>query len=651
MRGSIEQVMIKGKSFERQGNLIEARKLYCSILEAFPSNIRVKKALSKLDENCSSQEFVKHPPKEKINYLLSLLSRGNTQLVIKETEDLKRRFPKSYLPRSLSAAAYKILGNLDEAEKEFQLALELQPDNIDLHNNLGLILTSKGYLNQAIESYKKAIKIKPAHMDAYINMANALNDQNQTQKAILVLKQAISITPSNSSIHYNKAILEKSLGDNEAAISSYQEAIKIKPDFAIAYNNLGSIYREQKKYNDAIHMFRKVIAINPLSDQGFFNLGESYEILNNTQKAFECYSKALEINPNHSGSNLHKGNIYRDNGQLDCAIDTYVKLTEIDPSYAEPHYNKALIDLKMGKWKEGWKGFEYRWKLAELLSEPLVPVSPYWDFRSPGRLLCWAEQGVGDQLMFASCINELRLHCDELVVSCDERLISLFKRSFDKSICFVKQDPHISGDLYDFHIPIGSAYGFLRQSDKSFEDNRKAYLLANSHKREELRKRLASINPGKKIAGISWSSNALKDASKRSIQLADLVNNIPDSFSLVNLQYGDVSHEIMDVEKSTGRSIIQVNDIDNFNDLDDFSAIIQACDIVVSIDNSTVHFAGALGVECHLLLPFSHASDWRWGLNGTPESYSYDKMFLHWQDSSHNWNTCLHGLKKKLIRY
>ena len=347
---------------------------------------------------------------------------------------------------------------------------------------------------------------------------------------------------------------------------------------------------------------------------------------------------------------LHKGNIYRDNGQLDCAIDTYVKLTEIDPSYAEPHYNKALIDLKMGKWKEGWKGFEYRWKLAELLSEPLVPVSPYWDFRSPGRLLCWAEQGVGDQLMFASCINELRLHCDELVVSCDERLISLFKRSFDKSICFVKQDPHISGDLYDFHIPIGSAYGFLRQSDKSFEDNRKAYLLADSHKKEELRKRLASINPGKKIAGISWSSSALKDASKRTIQLADLVNNIPDSFSLVNLQYGDVSHEIMEVEKSTGRSIIQVNDIDNFNDLDDFSAIIQACDIVVSIDNSTVHFAGALGVECHLLLPFSHATDWRWGLNGTPESYSYDKMFLHWQDSSQNWNTCLHGLKKKLGR-
>ena len=614
MRGSIEQVMIKGKSFERQGNLIEARKLYCSILEAFPSNIRVKKALSKLDENSSSQEFVTHPPKEKINYLLSLLSRGNTQLVIKETEDLKRRFPKSYLPRSLSAAAYKILGNLDEAEKEFQLALELQPDNIDLHNNLGLILTSKGYLNQAIESYKKAIKIKPAHMDAYINMANALNDQNQTQKAILVLKQAISIAPSNSGIHYNKAILEKSLGDNEAAISSYQEAIKIKPDFAIAYNNLGSIYREQKKYNDAISLTKKSLAYDPELIEGYYNLGQ----------------------------------IFREVGNINLSIKNFRKTLELQANFHRSNYCLALIDLKMGKWKEGWEGFEYRWKLAELLSEPLVPVSPYWDFRSSGRLLCWAEQGVGDQLMFASCINELRLHCDELVVSCDERLISLFKRSFDKSICFVKQDPHISGDLYDFHIPIGSAYGFLRQSDKSFEDNRKAYLLANSHKREELRKRLASINPGKKIAGISWSSNALKDASKRTIQLADLVNNIPDSFSLVNLQYGDVSHEIMEVEKSTGRSIIQVNDIDNFNDLDDFSAIIQACDIVVSIDNSTVHFAGALGVECHLLLPFSHASDWRWGLNGTPESYSYDKMSLHWQDSSHNWNTCLRGLKKKL---
>ena len=84
MRGSIEQVMIKGKSFERQGNLIEARKLYSSILEAFPSNIRVKKALSKLDENGSSQEFVKHPPKEKINYLLSFTNepiRANIPIV------------------------------------------------------------------------------------------------------------------------------------------------------------------------------------------------------------------------------------------------------------------------------------------------------------------------------------------------------------------------------------------------------------------------------------------------------------------------------------------------------------------------------------------------------------------------------------------
>ena len=522
----------------------------------------------------------------------------------------------------------------------------------------GIFLSQNGELERGESAFRKGIDLNSESAAIYNNLGNNLKDQRKLNEAIFYYKKALEINPIYSEALNNlgTALVKSGLG--REAIKFFEKAIESKVNFTEAYGNFGIALIKTGDFDKAEKLLKKALRYGKKSASVYMSLGMALREMGKVDEALFYYERGLEGTFDTELQKLiynSMSQVYLDKGCISEVLELCSKALIIDPSYAEPHYNKALIDLKMGKWKEGWKGFEYRWKLRMVKfsdkkssASPLVPVSPYWDFRSPGRLLCWAEQGVGDQLMFASCINELRLHCDELVVSCDERLISLFKRSFDKSICFVKQDPHISGDLYDFHIPIGSAYGFLRQSDKSFEDNRKAYLLANSHKREELRKRLASINPGKKIAGISWSSSALKDASKRSIQLADLVNNIPDSFSLVNLQYGDVSHEIMEVEKSTGRSIIQVNDIDNFNDLDDFSAIIQACDIVVSIDNSTVHFAGALGVECHLLLPFSHASDWRWGLNGTPESYSYDKMFLHWQDSSHNWNTCLHGLKKKL---
>ena len=98
----------------------------------------------------------------------------------------------------------------------------------------------------------------------------------------------------------------------------------------------------------------------------------------------------------------------------------------------------------------------------------------------------------------------------------------------------------------------------------------------------------------------------------------------------------------------TGREVLTINEIDNYDHLDDFCALIKACDLVISIDNSTVHFTGALGQKCHVLLPFSHQSDWRWGLNGASESYQYDNMFLHWQRKPGDWQSCLEDLRKKL---
>jgi len=305
--------------------------------------------------------------------------------------------------------------------------------------------------------------------------------------------------------------------------------------------------------------------------------------------------------------------------------------------------------LKSSEWVKGWRGFEHRWKTASYDTNSLRSVRPLWGGSFVERLYVWAEAGVGDEVMFSSCFNELQSYCDQLIVSCDKRLLSLFERSFNSSIRFVDKDADIDEDLYDAQVPAGTAFGLLRQEDQSFLDNKKPYLTSDSQRCNALREKFNEMNPDAKIVGVSWKSSAFKDAAKRSLDLSELIKEIPNDSLLVNLQYGDVQEELAHLQNTIGRSILQLDDVDNFKDLDGFSSLIQACDQVISIDNSTVHFAGALGVECHILLPYSHVSDWRWGLHGTSKSYSYDNVYLHWQQESNNWSGCLRSLKNYLI--
>ena len=145
---------------------------------------------------------------------------------------------------------------------------------------------------------------------------------------------------------------------------------------------------------------------------------------------------------------------------------------------------------------------------------------------------------------------------------------------------------------------------------------------------------------------MSWLSKNKRVGLRRSIPLVELVAALPEDYFLINLQYGDVINDLREVEINLNRGVSTFNDIDNFSQLELFAALIAACDEIVSIDNSTVHFAGALGKKCHVLLPFS--SDWRWGVQGKRKSYWYDSLSLHWQTEVNNWTDAIQSLQLNL---
>jgi hypothetical protein len=256
--------------------------------------------------------------------------------------------------------------------------------------------------------------------------------------------------------------------------------------------------------------------------------------------------------------------------------------------------------------------------------------------------LVWAEQGIGDEIMFNACLPQIAQQCDRLIVSASKRLIPLFERSFN-DITFVEAHNKIDEALYDLQAPALTALGQCRTSLDDFRATATPYLHADAARADTIKSRLKTLAGGAPIIGISWKSMNEKLGKRRSLDLPALAAAIPPDAFLVSLQYGDVAEEIAALKTTTGRIVHSYDGVDNFRDLDGFAALVSACDQVISIDNSTVHFAGALGIACHILLPFN--PDWRWGLHGTKTSYWYAKTHLHWQPSPNDWQGCIDSLQ------
>ena len=249
--------------------------------------------------------------------------------------------------------------------------------------------------------------------------------------------------------------------------------------------------------------------------------------------------------------------------------------------------------------------------------------------------------------MFSSIIQELHKKCEKLIIQVDERLISLYTRSFPKDISYFSSKEKIPENLYDSHIPMGSLPMYFRNERESFNLSSGAYLTANKTLSKKLRKNIQKDNSDF-IVGIAWSGGSLKGSAPtdKSIQLSEIAPMLSkDGMKLVNLQYGDTSKECRELKNDYGIAIHNISEIDNFNDLDGLAALIEACDHIVTIDGVIAHLAGALGKNCTILLPYS--ANWRWGYE-SEDSYWHSSLRLLRQKRISDWSYPIEKLKIEL---
>ena len=542
--------------------------------------------------------------------------------------------------------AFKGQNKLKEVIEAYKKALAIKPDYADAYNNMGNTLLEQHNLEEAIEAYKKALAIKPNYVDAYYNMGNALKDQGKLEEAIETYNKALAIKPDYVDAYNNMGNALKDQGKLEEAIETYNKALAIKPDYVDAYNNMGNALKDQGKLEEAIEAYNKALAIKPDYVDAYYNMGNVLQDQGKLEEAIEAYNKVLAIKPDYVDAYYNMGNALEEKHNLEEAIEAYNKALAITPDHAEAHYNRGLAFLIAKDFYQGFLQYEWRWKAKKKTF--IQSVKPMWNGEKNQRVLVWGEQGIGDELMFSSIISELYTTSLKILVKCDKRLIPLFKRSFPADIIYFSKDLTVPEDEYDFHIPMGSLPITFRKSLDSFKKSASGFLKYDISKTESIKAQLMH-EYGKKIIGISWkTASPIRSSLSRNIDLVNLVRALDNSNTqLLCLQYGDISDEIEAVKRDFGIEVIQFSDVDNKNDIDGLAALMAACDTVITIDNSTAHLSGALGLTTKLMLPYT--ADWRWGLSGN-SSYWYDTVQLYRQSEVNDWYSVLAQIKLKSPR-
>ena len=506
-------------------------------------------------------------------------------------------------------------GRLEEAKVIYENLLEIVPSHPEVLGNLGTIELQNGNTEVGVAHLKKSISIDPLQFNFLMNLGNGLLDLNNASESFFYYEAARKINSRSTAVFYNRGRALKALKRHQEAIESYESSIRLDAHNYLSYMNLGFIMNEQKRYQEALKNYNRAIEIAPKNYQLFYNRGIVYSNLNLQQLALDDFDEALKLNP----------------------------------AFKQALYIKSFIKLASQSFKDGWHLYENRWQSSEKERYLKTSKPELTDFSVVHKtIFIWAEQGLGDQILYSSLLSDAFKIQNRFYVSLDPRLVPIFKRSFSHidHVTFISIHQKLAESEYDFHIPIGNLGKFFRNSKNDFNLQPASFLKADESQIESLRMKINKNQ--QKICGISWKSKNVEIGLDKSLTLEELLPILSlRNTAFINLQYGDTEQEIEGIKKNQKIEIQSINEIDNFNDIDGLAALISVCDYVVTSSNVTAHIAGALGKETYLLIPFAHGKIWYWGEN-EENTLWYPSIKIYRCINSNSWSQPVKLLGNKL---
>jgi tetratricopeptide (TPR) repeat protein len=531
----------------------------------------------------------------------------------------------------------QIQGKPLEAAACFRQALALRPNLAEAHMNLGNILQSQGKLADAVDSHERALAIKPDFAEACFNRANALQAQGKLDDAVAGYEQALALKPGMPEAHSNLGNTLQAQKRLDDAVASYERALALNPDYAEAHYNLGNARQAQDLLSEAVTCYERALQLKPGLPEAHYNLGNTLQAKDNLEAAAASFERALALRPNYAEARYNLGCVLQQSSRLGEALEQMQIALDLKPDYAQARFGQSLAQIQSGDFAQGWRTYEARWQSIDHDTPMRAYPLPLWAGEKlvSGGLFLWGEQGVGDEIMFAGLIPDTIRTGNRITLDCDPRLKPLFARSFPA--IEVVSSPDCDAN-FAAHLPTGSLPGLFRATEAAFSVSTVPYLKPDPVERDRFR---MQYNDGRRLIGLAWQTRNRKTGRKRSIDLATLTPLFAlPGIRWISLQYGDF--DALEQQAALAQAPLLIDrTVDQLADIDLFASQVAAMDQVLTIDNSTAHLAGALGIPVWLMLPF--AADWRW-LKDRSDSLWYPGMRLFRQPAPGDWPSVLRSI-------
>jgi len=550
-------------------------------------------------------------------------------------------------------AYYCTLGNalmdqekFGDAISMYQKALELQPDLAVAHYNMGNALKKQGRIDEALTRYFKAVALEPNVAEPYYNMGNTFKDLGKTSEAVFCYRKAIELKPDYAEARCNLGLALQEKGDLAEALRHYEKTTQIMPNLIEVWYGMGNVLKEKGELEDAILCFQRVLRLRPDYSGAYNSMGNIFREQRRLEKAVFCYEKAIQLEPGNAAAHNNLGSVFQDQGKIDKAIEKFDQALKLRPEHAETHFNRALVLLVRGDFIEGWKAYEWRFKKPDWKSAyPEHYNIPRWDGScfAGKRLMVHHEQGHGDNFQFIRYLPMVKALGGTVIFESSRPLLRLFQGFPGIDELLERTPANNSSEGVDLYIPLLSLPGIFGTTLEAIP-RKVPYLSADPCEAESWRTRLGDDGGDFKV-GIVWAGNPNhKNDRNRSCALAHFLPlaDIP-GVKLYGLQ-----KEITAGDRASNQGILTDNLGEYLNDFANTAGALEALDLLISVDTSVAHLAGAMGRPVWLLLPF--APDWRWLLH-REDSPWYPTMRLFRQEKPGSWDAVIRRVVKEVNTY
>jgi len=545
----------------------------------------------------------------------------------------------------------------DKAIPIYEAILAIDNMHIQALSHLSIIYLMNKRYEESIDMINRSFEIIKPVVGDYQNLASAYVGLKDYNNAINTYKKIIEIDPNILQIHKFLGDAQIEVADHVGAFNSYRHALKLAPGQFQQLFDYGATLHVLKKHEEALEYLLKAHKLDLGHLECMNKRAACFSAIGDYREAKLIYQKLMALVPDALAPVIDYASCLNFEGKYDEAVKLLKEAIVKKPYNNIAKSNLGCIYLTKKKFKEGWEYYEARIPMRNEIDvmKRYDMLKTFFDIdvgkkelKTNEKIIILQDAGIGDAILSLSMLKEFHKKYRNISVEADYRLVDLFKRSFpDVEFYPFRENRHeilikYNLSLFDKGIYWMSLGKYVRQEIADFPKKEIAFLQPDINKVNEIKNKIKK--KGDVICGVSWKSVAMEDRHKT----AQLKNLLP-IFSIKNIRFIDLQYETKNnlgetalekknLFKNNNIKIEEYKGIDKFEDIDDLTALISNCDIVVTSSNVTAHIAGGLGIKTFLFVPFSRGRLWYWHDEGD-KSIWYPSIKIFRAESGGVWGT------------